>query len=76
MVRIVQRTVIMADVDTAILTADPEYTTTLAARLNAAMARSPEARAAYARTYGAAWAPLGCGRAIDDGASTSARTVR
>jgi hypothetical protein len=59
-----------------ILLADPEATTTLAAYLNAAMARSPEARAAYAAIYGESWSPLGCGAEIWDGPSTHTRTVR
>ena len=51
-------------------------TTTLAAYLNAAMERDASARAAYASIYGEAWAPLGCGASINDGASSVAGTVR
>lgn len=59
-----------------VLTADPSKTTKLAAYLNAAMAHDTSAQEAYARIYGAAWAPLGNGAAIRDDASTTATTVR
>jgi len=66
----------MADTDSQVLASDPTVTTCLAAYLNAAMARDASARAAYAAQWGAEWSPLGCGAEINDGASTSARTVR
>ena len=66
----------MADTDARILAADPNVTTTLAAYLNAAMAHSPEARAAYLATWGVQWSPLGNGTEIHDGASSRSATVR
>lgn len=65
----------MADTDSMVLAGDPDVTTCLAAYLNAAMARDERARAAYAATWGAEWAPLGHGAEINDGASSTARTA-
>lgn len=53
-----------------------DATTTLAAYLNAAMERDPMARMAYAVMYGAEWSPLGNGATVNDGASSTAGTVR
>ena len=66
----------MADTDSKVLAANPTVTTCLAANLNAAMARNPEARAAYAALWGVEWAPLGNGCEINDTASSTAVTVR
>lgn len=66
---------VMSDIDTATLNANPDHTTVLAAYLNAAMANDVMARIAYQLTYGVEWAPLGNGVAINDGATTSANTV-
>jgi hypothetical protein len=66
----------MADVDTMVLKADPTTTTMLAAHLNAAMAQSHDAQEAYARIYGVQWSALGNGAAINDGATTTAKTAR
>ncbi len=64
----------MSDADAMTLASDPTVTTFLAAYLNAAMARSPEARAAYAAIYGESWSSLGDGTEINDGASATAAT--
>lgn len=53
-----------------------DATTTLAAYLNAAMARDPMARMAYAVMHGTEWSPLGNGAEINDGATATAGTVR
>ncbi len=64
----------MSDADAMTLASDPTATTELAAYLNAAMARSPQARAAYAALYGAEWSSLGDGTEINDGATATAAT--
>ena len=64
------------DSDATVLASDPTVTTTLAAYLNAAMARDASARDAYRALYGAEWSPLGNGTEINDGASSVAGTVR
>lgn len=48
----------MRDVDTAILTAKPTYTTTLALALEGAMLLDDAAQARYAAIYGEEWKPL------------------
>lgn len=53
-----------------------DATTHLAAYLNAAMERSPEARDAYASLWGVEWTALGCGASINDGVSSEAGTLR
>lgn len=65
-----------ADMDERALMFVPDYTTALAANLNAAMTRNEAARAAYARIYGVEWAPLGWGAEIHDGGSVTSATVR
>lgn len=59
----------MPNVDHAILTANPEYTTSLALALEGAMLLDDAARAAYARIYGREWESL-----VD--AQTAARAAR